>query len=114
MKAIATADLHLDINNRFEDTKSVLRQMATYAIMNKVEQFWILGDIYDKKRPYNSERVLFHQFVKSLADRDIWVKIISGNHDIDKYQVSALDEFNVLKLPNVDLITNVTLIFISI
>ena len=110
MKAIATADLHIDINNRFEDTKTVLRQMATYAIQNKVDQFWILGDIYDKKRPYNSEKVLFHQFVKSLADRNIAVTIISGNHDVDKYQVSALDEFGVLDLPNVKLLPNSSIV----
>lgn len=106
MKAIATADLHIDINNRFEDTKAVLHQMAIYAIKNNVEQFWILGDIYDKKRPYSSEIVLFHQFVKSLTDHNIEVKMISGNHDIDKYQVSALKELEVLKLPNVSLLPN--------
>jgi len=110
MKVIATADLHLDINNRFEDTKAVLRQMVTYAIKNQVEQVWILGDIYDKKRPYNSEKVLFHKFVKSLADRNIKVVIISGNHDTDRYQVSAVDEFGVLDLPNVSLKENPTVI----
>ena len=106
MKAIATADLHIDINNRFEDTKAVLRQMATYAIVNKIEKFWILGDIYDKKRPYNSEKVLFNQFVKSLADKGIEVTIISGNHDVDKYQESALSDLGVWDLPNVKILPN--------
>ena len=106
MKAIVSADFHIDINNRFEDTKSVLRQMATYAIMNKVDQFWILGDIYDKKRPCSSEIVLFHQFVKSLTDSNIAVEMISGNHDIDKHQVSSLQELAVWDLPNVVLHAN--------
>lgn len=106
MKAIATADLHIDINNRFEDTKSVLRQMATYAIMNMVDQVWILGDIYDKKRPCSSEIVLFHQFVKSLTDGNVAVEMISGNHDIDKHQVSSLQELAVWDLPGVSLHAN--------
>ena len=106
MKAIAIADLHIDINNRFEDTKAVLRQIVTYAVKNQVSQVWILGDIYDKKRPCSSEIVLFHQFVKSLIDHQIVVEMISGNHDVDRHQVSTLQELAVWDLPYVSLHAN--------
>lgn len=110
MKAIASGDFHIDINNRFEDTKSVLRQMTVYAIKNNVTETWILGDIYNKSRPYNSEKVLFHQFVKTLTDNSIKVTIISGNHDLDRYKTSAVEEFGVLNLPNVKLLPNPSVI----
>lgn len=106
MKAIAIADLHIDIDYRFEDTKAVLHQIVSYAITNKIDQVWILGDIYDKKRPCSAEIVLFHQFIKSLTDHNIAIEMISGNHDIDKYQVSALQELAVLDLPGVTLHAN--------
>jgi len=106
MKALVTADLHINISNRFEDTKAVLRQICEKAIKERVDEVWILGDVYNRKRPYNSEKVLFHQFVKYLTNKDMSVIIISGNHDTDQYKVSALDEFAVLDLPNVKLLSN--------
>ena len=113
MKAIACADLHLDKNRRFEDTKDVLRQIVTYAIENDVEQVWILGDIYDRRRPFNSEKVLFHKFVKSLADKGIVVQILPGNHDSGADTVSAVDEFGVLDLENVNLLSNPTVLTVD-
>lgn len=110
MKAIATADLHIDINNRFEDTKAVLRQMLTYAVKNHVKELWIIGDIYDKKRPGSSEKILFTKFVTGFTDHNIKVTMISGNHDVDKYQASAIGEFGILDLPNVKLKENPTVI----
>jgi DNA repair exonuclease SbcCD nuclease subunit len=107
MKALVTADLHLNINNRFEDTKAILNQIANLAAREDVDEVWILGDVYDKKRPYNSERVLFHQFVKCLISQlDMRVVIISGNHDTDQFNVSALDEFGILDLDAVELLPN--------
>lgn len=113
MRALVCADLHINIDNRFEDTKSILRQMYTYAVSNRLDQVWILGDIYNRKRPYNSEKVLFHRFVKSIYDRGIKILIVAGNHDIDKYKVSAVEEFNVLDLPNVEIVENPTVLNID-
>lgn len=110
MKAIACADLHIDKNRRFEDTKDILRQIATYAIKNRIEQIWILGDIYERSRPYSSERILFHGFVKSLSDKNIVVLILPGNHGMDADTLSAVGEFGILDLPNVKLINNPTVL----
>jgi DNA repair exonuclease SbcCD nuclease subunit len=110
-KALVCADLHLNINNRFEDTKAILNQIANLAGSQAVDEVWVLGDVYDKKRPYNSERVLFHKFVKCLVDQlELKVIIISGNHDTDQFNVSALEEFNILDLENVYLLPNPTVV----
>jgi DNA repair exonuclease SbcCD nuclease subunit len=113
MKVLVTADLHLNINNRFDDAKGILNQIVDKAIAENVAEVWVLGDVYDKKRPFNSERVLFHQFVKDLTNKDICVIIISGNHDTDQFKVSALDEFGVLDLPLVNLLPNPTVVGIG-
>ncbi len=113
MRAIATADLHININNRFEDTKAILRQICELAIKEKVQEVWVLGDVYDRKRPYSDERILFHKFVKFLTDLAIKVIIISGNHDTDQYKASALGEFGILDLPDVKLLPNPSVIDIG-
>lgn len=110
MKAIALADLHIDKNRRFDDTKAILRQITTYSIKNGVEQVWILGDIYQGKRPHSIEKILFYKFVKSMTVKGITVLILPGNHDSGADMVSAVDEFGILELPNVKLLNNPTVL----
>jgi DNA repair exonuclease SbcCD nuclease subunit len=104
--ALAFADVHIDKNNRPEDTLAVLRQIMQYAVKNKVDVVYVLGDIYDRKRPYNSEKAIFEKFIKYLSDKGIEVIILAGNHDLDSDGVSAVEEFNILELPNVTLKPN--------
>jgi len=110
MKALATADLHIDINNRPEDTMAVLRQMMVYAVKNSIQVVYIVGDIYERRRPYNSEKALFEKFVKYLSDRGIEVIILAGNHDCDKDGVTAVEEFGILDLPYVSLKANPSIV----
>jgi DNA repair exonuclease SbcCD nuclease subunit len=104
--ALVIADLHIDKNNRPEDTLAVLRQIMQYAVKNKVDFVYVLGDIYHRKRPYNSEKAIFEKFVKYLSSKDIKVIILAGNHDEDNDGVSAVEEFGILELPNVTLKPN--------
>ena len=106
MKAIAIADIHIDKNNRPEDTLAVLRQIMNYAVKNDVDVVYVLGDVYDRARPYNSEKAIFEKFVKYLSNKGIKIIIISGNHDTDADKVSTVEEFNILKLPNIVLKPN--------
>lgn len=110
IKAIATADLHLDINNRIEDKTAVLRQIARYAVNEEVHAVFILGDIYERKRPYNSEKAVFEKFVKYLSDNFISVVILAGNHDTDKDGISAVEEFQILGLPRISVVNNPSLV----
>jgi len=104
--ALALADSHIDKNNRPEDTLAVLRQIMQYAVKNKVDFVYVLGDIYHRKRPYNSEKAIFEKFVKYLSSKGIEVIILAGNHDEDSDGVSAVEEFGILELPNVALKSN--------
>jgi len=106
IKGLACADIHIDKNNRPEDTLAVLRQIMMYAVKNYIDKVYILGDSYERKRPYNSEKAIFEKFVKYLSDKGIEVIIISGNHDTDSDQVSTVEEFKILELPNVVLKSN--------
>jgi DNA repair exonuclease SbcCD nuclease subunit len=108
--AIALADVHIDKNNRPEDTLAVLRQVMQYAVTNKVNTVYVLGDAYERKRPYNSEKAIFEKFVKYLSDKTIEVVILAGNHDSDLDGVSAVEEFGILELPNVTLKPNPCLV----
>jgi len=103
---LAIADIHIDKNNRPEDTLAVLRQIMQYAVKNKVDVVYVLGDVYERKRAYNSEKAIFEKFIKYLSDKGIEVIILSGNHDLDSDGVSGVEEFGILELPNVTLKSN--------
>jgi DNA repair exonuclease SbcCD nuclease subunit len=104
--AVITADLHIDKNNRPEDTLAILRQIMQYAVGNKVDFVYVLGDVYERKRPYSCEKTIFEKFIKYLSDKGVEVIIIPGNHDAEPDGNSAVDEFGILELPNVSLKTN--------
>jgi DNA repair exonuclease SbcCD nuclease subunit len=104
--ALVLADVHIDKNNRPEDTLAVLRQIMQYAVKNKVDFVYILGDVYNRARPHNSEKVIFEKFVKYLSSKDIEVIILAGNHDMSADGVSTVEEFGILELPNVSLKSN--------
>ena len=104
--ALVFADVHVDKNNRPEDTLAVLRQIMQYAVKNKVDFVYVLGDVYERKRPYSCEKTIFEKFVKYLSDKDIEVIIIPGNHDAEPDGNSAVDEFGILELPSVSLKSN--------
>ena len=110
MKALATADIHIDINNRIEDTKSTLTNIAKYVILNKIEIVYVIGDIYERKRPYNSEKAIFEKWAKFLSDKKVQLVIVAGNHDTDKDNVSAVEEFAILKLPYIEVKSNPCLV----
>jgi predicted phosphodiesterase len=108
-KALVTADLHLDIYNRFEDKAIALNNITHVAREEGVDEVWILGDVYERKRPYNAERGLFHSWIGDIMDF-AKVKILSGNHDMDQFNVSALYEFEILSLDNAELISNPSIV----
>lgn len=104
--ALACADLHIDKNNRPEDTLAVLRQIMQYAVKNKIDVVYVLGDVYNRARPHNSEKAIFEKFVKYLSSKNIEVIILAGNHDTSSDGVSTVEEFGILELPNVTLKSN--------
>lgn len=85
MKFMHLADLHLGKRvNEFsmlEDQKYVLEQVLRLIDEEQADGLLIAGDIYDRQIPPIEAVRLFDSFLTKLAERNMPVYLISGNHD---------------------------------
>lgn len=85
MKLIHLSDLHIGkrVNeiSMIEDQAYILQQILGIIDNEKADAVLIAGDVYDKSVPSAEAVTLFDDFLCHLAERDIPVLIISGNHD---------------------------------
>ncbi|MGM9567243.1 MAG: exonuclease SbcCD subunit D [Clostridia bacterium] len=85
MKFMHLSDLHLGKRvheySMIEDQEYILKQIIGIAADEKVDAVFIAGDIYDKTFPPVEAVTLLDQFLWALAEKEISVWIISGNHD---------------------------------
>ena len=85
MKFLHLSDLHLGKRvNEFsmlEDQAYILTKIINIIDEQKIEGVWIAGDIYDKAVPPAEAVRLMDDFLTRLADRNLPVFVISGNHD---------------------------------
>lgn len=85
MKFIHLSDLHLGKRlNDFsliEDQKYILDQIESIIFEESPDGVLIAGDVYDKSVPTAEAIRLFDGFLTTLAEKEIPVYIISGNHD---------------------------------
>ncbi|MBE6019115.1 MAG: exonuclease SbcCD subunit D [Clostridiales bacterium] len=85
MKFIHLSDLHIGKRvNAFpmtEDQRYILDQIIEIIRSEDPEAVLIAGDVYDKPTPPAEAVQLFDDFISELAEMDIEVFIISGNHD---------------------------------
>ena len=85
MKFIHLGDLHIGkrVNDfsMIKDQEYILNQIIDIANVNKVDAIFIAGDVYDKAVPAAEAVTLFDDFLTRLANLNIEVYIISGNHD---------------------------------
>ena len=85
MKLFHLSDLHLGKRmneiSLIDDQKYILNQILTIADEEKPDGVLIAGDVYDKTIPSVEAIGLFDDFIFSLANKNISVFIISGNHD---------------------------------
>lgn len=85
MKFMHLSDLHLGKRvNEFsmlEDQQYILNQILEIASREKPDGVLIAGDIYDKSVPPTEAVQLFDSFLVGLAEQNLPVFIISGNHD---------------------------------
>lgn len=85
MKLIHISDLHL--GKRFhnysmiEEQKYILQEILRVVDREEAEAVLIAGDVYDKSVPPAEAVSLFDDFLVELAERDLSVFVISGNHD---------------------------------
>ena len=85
MKLIHLSDLHIGkrVNeiSMIEDQEYILQQIMQIIDQEKADAVLIAGDVYDKSIPSTEAVTLFDDFICRLAQREIPVLIISGNHD---------------------------------
>lgn len=85
MKLMHLSDLHIGKRvNEFsmaEDQKYILAQILSIVEKEQVEGVILAGDIYDKPVPSAEAVQIFDGFLTNLANYQIPVFVISGNHD---------------------------------
>lgn len=85
MKFAHISDLHLGKRlhqfSMIEDQRHILKQMIDIVRREEVEGIFISGDVYDKIYPSSEAVALFDEFLVGLAEYEIKVFVISGNHD---------------------------------
>lgn len=85
MKFVHTSDLHIGkiINefNMLEDQCYILNQIQGIIRDEEADGIIIAGDIYDRPVPSAEAVRVFDEFISSLAEDNITVLMISGNHD---------------------------------
>ena len=85
MKLMHLSDLHLGKRvNEFsmmEDQKYILDEIIKIADTEKPDSVLICGDVYDKSVPSAEAVELLDDFLCRLAERNLKVLMISGNHD---------------------------------
>ena len=85
MKLIHLSDLHIGkrVNeiSMIEDQAYILAQIIRIVDSEQPGAVLIAGDVYDKSVPSAEAVTLFDDFLFRLAERNIPVLVISGNHD---------------------------------
>ncbi len=85
MKFAHISDLHLGKRihqfSMIEEQKYILDRIAEIVLEEAVDGILIAGDIYDKRYPSAEAIALFDSFLVKMAEKEIKVFVISGNHD---------------------------------
>lgn len=85
MRFMHLADLHIGkkVNgfSMLEDQRHVLKQVLKVAGEKNLDGVLLAGDIYDKSVPSGEAVQLLDWFLTELANLDLEVYMISGNHD---------------------------------
>lgn len=87
MKFLHLGDLHLGKTlsdfDLIEDQRYILDQILGIADQESIDGVLIAGDVYDKSIPSETATRLLDYFLIQLAQKEIKVFMISGNHDSD-------------------------------
>ncbi|MDH3675883.1 MAG: exonuclease subunit SbcD, partial [Anaerolineae bacterium] len=109
------ADIHIGIenygrldsksglNSRVVDFLRRLSQAIDLALEREVDVCILAGDVYKNQRPNPTFQREFARRIKRLADHDVPVILLVGNHDmaIADRAANSLDIFGVLDVPGV-------------
>ena len=85
MKFLHLSDLHIGKSvhgfSMLEEQKHVFEQIINYIQLEQVNAVVIAGDIYDHAVPKNEAIRVFDDFLTELAQKNVPVLLIAGNHD---------------------------------
>ena len=88
MKFLHLGDLHLGKSlgdfDLIRDQRYALEQVLKIVQEQKADAMLIAGDVYDKAVPSEAATRLLDWFLSALAEMNIQVFMISGNHDSDE------------------------------
>ncbi len=88
MKLMHLGDLHLGKSlgdfDLTRDQKYLLDQLLDVIEKKAVDAVLIAGDIYDKAIPSEAATNMLDYFLSKLAEKNIYVYMVSGNHDSDE------------------------------
>ncbi len=88
MKLMHVGDLHLGKSlgdfDLTEDQGYLLDQLLGIVEKQSVDAVLIAGDVYDKAIPSEAATRMLDYFLSNLAKRNIYVYMVSGNHDSDE------------------------------
>lgn len=88
MKLMHIGDLHLGKSlgdfDLTKDQEYLLDQLLEIAEKQSVDAVLIAGDVYDKAIPSEAATRMLDYFLSNLAKRNIYVYMVSGNHDSDE------------------------------
>ena len=88
MKLMHVGDLHLGKSlgdfDLTEDQEYLLNQLLGIVEKQAVDAVLIAGDVYDKAIPSEAATRMLDYFLSSLAKRNVYVYMVSGNHDSDE------------------------------
>lgn len=87
MKFLHLGDLHLGKTlgdfDLIDDQKYILDQILYIAEKEEIDGVLIAGDVYDKSVPSEAATRLLDYFLIRLAEKEVKVFMVSGNHDSD-------------------------------
>jgi len=121
MKRVITADIHCNASTygetdhsglswRSDDFRDAFRKMVDRVLeVEKPEEIFINGDLFDHPHPDNVSRTFFASQVKRLSLAKIDVHILIGNHDSNS-QGHPLMEMQEIDLPNVNIYYDTTIL----
>lgn len=85
MKFLHISDLHLGKRvyefSMIEEQRDILEKIVNIAETQKADAVLIAGDVYDRQIPSAEAVELLDWFLTELAERQLMVFLISGNHD---------------------------------
>jgi len=104
MKILITSDFHINESKRFDDTQRILNVIREQITELKPAYVFVLGDIFDKRRPTPNEMRCLNHWLVDVKSQVKEIVLLEGNHDQDR-GISALSYLTDLNIKGVRVAT---------